>query len=149
MRYNLGYFDGLTNTSFKTDEKGNTIFYPWGVLGKGYILPDDRKDGFRLAIKRLLIICVPLAIIFSMFLNLPRFFLIILPLYFFGCIIWVRKSTRGLAISSNKLTLSDTTNNSPRSYNRATIWFLEVVSFLFILASVFLLGHILAEWVKN
>jgi hypothetical protein len=145
----MGYFDGLTDASFKTDEKGNTIFYPLWIFGKGYILPDDRKDWFRLTIKRLLLICVPLAITFSTFLNLPGFFFIILPLYFFGCTIWVKKNTRGLPISSGELTLSDTTKDSPRSHNGAILWFLEIVSFLFVLASIFLLGHILAGWVIN
>ena len=145
----MGYFDGLTDASFKTDEKGNTIFYPLWIFGKGYILPDDRKDRFRLTIKRLLLICVPLAITFSTFLNLPQFFFIFLPLYFFGCTIWVKKSTRGLSISSGKRTLSDTTKNSSHSYNGAILWFLEIVSFLFALASIFLLGHILAGWIKN
>ena len=149
IRYNMGFLDGLTNASFKTNEKGNTIFYPLWIFGKGYIVPDDRKDWFRLTIKRLLIICIPLVITVSMFLSLPLFFFIILPLYFCGCTIWMKKSTRGLAISSSKLTLSDSTGKSARSYNWNTFLFLEIISFLFVLASIFILSHILSEWVKN
>jgi hypothetical protein len=33
----MGYFDALTSSSFKKDESGKTVFYPWGVLGKGHI----------------------------------------------------------------------------------------------------------------
>ncbi len=145
----MGYFDGLTDVLFKKDEKGNTIFYPWGILGKGYVIPDDKKDGFRLIIKRLLLISVPLAITFSMFMSLPRFFLIIVPLYFFICAIWLKVNTRGLAKSSEKLNLVDTTKNSPNTYNQAIFWLLDFVAFLFILASIFLLGKILADLVKN
>jgi len=35
----MGYFEGLTASSFKTDENGQVIFYPWGKIGKGYDLP--------------------------------------------------------------------------------------------------------------
>ena len=39
----MSYFDGLTDGVFKTDPEGKFLFYPWGVLGKGYVLPDDSK----------------------------------------------------------------------------------------------------------
>ena len=29
----MGYFESLTNGYFKKDLSGNTIFFPWGVLG--------------------------------------------------------------------------------------------------------------------
>jgi len=35
----MGYFEGLTASSFKTDENGQVTFYPWGKIGKGYDLP--------------------------------------------------------------------------------------------------------------
>jgi Ca2+/Na+ antiporter len=145
----MKYFDGLVDASFKIDDKGNTIFYPLWIFGKGYILPVDKKDKFRLTIKFFLLICVPLAITFSTFLNLPRFFLIILPLYFFGCATWVKKNTKGFATSPDKRTLSDTTKNFPHSYNEVIMWLFEIVSFLFVLASIFLLSRILVELVKN
>ncbi|HUK99433.1 MAG TPA: hypothetical protein VLX29_01115 [Nitrospirota bacterium] len=136
----MGYFDGLADVSFKTDEQGKTIFYPWGIFGKGYIIPEDKKDRFRFTIKRYLQMCVPLTFVFSIFLNLLLFFFIILPLYF---VIWVKTSTRGLATSSDKFTLAAATNKFARKYNWATFWFLEIISFLFILAGIFILGHIL------
>lgn len=38
----MGYFDSLFDGFFKTDSKGKSSFYPWGFLGKGYILPDAK-----------------------------------------------------------------------------------------------------------
>ena len=32
------YFEGLIEGSFKTAADGQRLFYPWGVLGKGYVL---------------------------------------------------------------------------------------------------------------
>ena len=39
----MSYFDGLSDGLCKTDKDGNLIFYPWGILGKGYILPDEHR----------------------------------------------------------------------------------------------------------
>ena len=40
----MGYFRSLTDSSFKIDHSGNTVFYPWGILGKGYLLPDKKTE---------------------------------------------------------------------------------------------------------
>lgn len=40
----MGYFEGLTNGNFKKDRDGNTIFFPWGILGKGRVLPDEQTE---------------------------------------------------------------------------------------------------------
>jgi len=40
----MGFFRRLTDSSFKTDSDGKTIFYPWGVFGKGYVLPSKEYE---------------------------------------------------------------------------------------------------------
>jgi hypothetical protein len=40
----MGYFDGMASALFKKDEDGGTVFYPWGVLGKGRLLPDEAAE---------------------------------------------------------------------------------------------------------
>ena len=40
----MGYFEGLTNGSFKKDKAGNTIFFPWGVLSGGKVLADEQTE---------------------------------------------------------------------------------------------------------
>jgi hypothetical protein len=37
----MGYFDALTSSYFKDGADGQKIFFPWGVLGRGYALPSD------------------------------------------------------------------------------------------------------------
>ena len=37
----MGYFDGLTSGNFKTAPDGRRLFFPWGYLGRGYVLPSD------------------------------------------------------------------------------------------------------------
>src|SRR2546423_6289468 len=40
----MGYFDGLASGSLKKDGEGRTVFYPFGVLGKGRVLPDEAAE---------------------------------------------------------------------------------------------------------
>ena len=34
----MGYFDALTSGTFKTTPDGKRLFFPWGTLGRGYIV---------------------------------------------------------------------------------------------------------------
>ena len=34
----MGYFDGLTDGAFKKDSFGNTLLFPWGIFGSGFII---------------------------------------------------------------------------------------------------------------
>ena len=36
----MGYFDAITSKSFKSDADGNTVFFPYGILGKGRVVAD-------------------------------------------------------------------------------------------------------------
>ena len=38
----MGYFDALTSSYFKTAADGRKLFFPWGVLGRGYLFDSDR-----------------------------------------------------------------------------------------------------------
>ncbi len=40
----MGYFEGLTNASFKKNSDGTSIFYPWGIFGRGLVIPDDQGE---------------------------------------------------------------------------------------------------------
>ena len=40
----MGFFRRLTDSSFKVDSAGRSIFYPWGIFGKGYVLPDKEYE---------------------------------------------------------------------------------------------------------
>ena len=43
----MGYFDALTSSYFKTTPDGRKLFFPWGVLGRGYTI-DSEQDYERL-----------------------------------------------------------------------------------------------------
>jgi len=41
----VGYFDAVTSSSFKTTEDGRRLFFPWGTLGRGYVIGSDKEFG--------------------------------------------------------------------------------------------------------
>lgn len=40
----MGFFRRLTDSSFKVDAAGRSIFYPWGIFGRGYVLPNKEYE---------------------------------------------------------------------------------------------------------
>lgn len=40
----MSFLDRMTDSWFKTNNHGQVAFYPWGVLGKGYVLFGDEKE---------------------------------------------------------------------------------------------------------
>jgi len=143
----MGYFDGLTDASFKMDDKGNTVYYPWGIFGKGYILPEDRKISFRQSIKRHITVFLTLAILSAVFLKGSLAIFYILPFYMLGYVLWMNKKIKGLPISPDKLTFADSTSNSARSLNLTTLWLLEIIALLFVLGGISILVARPKQWI--
>lgn len=59
-------FDWLfVNQLFRTNERGETIFYPNGRLARGYLVPPEREPGVRAGLRWLVVaaLLVPLALI--------------------------------------------------------------------------------------
>jgi hypothetical protein len=39
----MSFLGRMTDSWFKANNRGQVAFYPWGILGKGYILGGDEK----------------------------------------------------------------------------------------------------------
>ena len=115
----MGYFRRLSDALFKTDSHGNTIFYPWGMIGKGYVLPDRQTED---KVRRFVIwyhFTVLVTLLFvGAFLGLWIVNLIVvLPVVI---ILWgliVKRFTKGLQPSDKKLTFSENFKKMFGRYN--------------------------------
>src|SRR5438552_8459156 len=59
----MGYFDALAGGSFKQID-GRWVFYPWGVVGRGYVIPtEQRYVEIRSWVKRSLQLWLPLVVV--------------------------------------------------------------------------------------
>ncbi len=135
----MGYFDGLADGTFKKDSQGNTVFYPWGVLGKGRVIPDEEtRVRLRNFVKLYYQITLPVIIVLSVF----RLWLLLVPATI-GLVAWFLIHTRTLLkdcpLSTEKLTLKEGYRNSAASHNKPTLWILLVFSLLMVAGGLFLL----------
>jgi hypothetical protein len=134
----MGYFEGLTNASFKKDQEGKTIFFPWGVLGKGRILPDEPTETrVRAFLSRYYKVSLPTVIGVGVIVGWAWSFLLI-PI--FGA--WFYFGSKSLVshcpYSEDKLTLKEGYTNSAAGHNKVTLWVLFSSSVLFLLAGIFI-----------
>ncbi len=94
----MGYFRHLTEESFKSANNGNTVFYPWGRLGKGYVVP-DRECANR--IRRLLVwyhfCALATLLVVSVFLgHWLAGLLVVLPAVILGWWLLGKRAVRGM-----------------------------------------------------
>lgn len=127
----MGYFDGLTEASFKKNAQGETLFYPWGVLGKGYIVSDAKKEAdLRKFTKLNYMITLPLVIVNqSLFGFIPN--LVLLPIYLIAFLVILKKLTKDLPIANEKLKITESYKNSASKHNLATLIVLGLSSLVF------------------
>jgi hypothetical protein len=133
------YFEGLIEGSFKTAADGQRLFYPWGVLGKGYVLPDARTEQrIRKLLKIYYMVSLPLVLIIMLAVQFYGFYyaLALIPgvLLVYG--VGVLSLKRRLLASGERLRLTESLANSGGAHSRAVLWFLFIVSTLFVIGGV-------------
>ncbi|MCW8916287.1 MAG: hypothetical protein OQK24_10615 [Magnetovibrio sp.] len=141
----MGYFDGLTDAAFKKNDRGDTVFYPWGIFGNGYIL-DSEETGksIKSTLKRLYIIVFSIFFIILFLQSFAGIFLhlsilISLPIIYLGWhVVTIKRITSGLATTKEKLRFSESLSNSAKSHNLLTLYLLLIAS-LVLSASGFLM----------
>ena len=135
----MGYFDSLFDGFFKTDSKGKSSFYPWGFLGKGYILPDAKTKQKVLGI-------ITYYFISSLILMLGvgvfwdwLFALALLPIFFMWYYFTYSKLTKELLVTNSGLSLRESFKNSAKSHNIITLWAMFIASLAVFLFFIVLL----------
>ena len=112
----MGYIDALSEVLFKKDDDGNTVFYKWGVMGRGVVIDtEERKEQIVAFVSKYYLLTFAL-IFFMQFLILVMHTEIMrTSLVFVGIALlmagWylqsVSKLTRGLEYSTTRLTMEN------------------------------------------
>jgi succinate dehydrogenase hydrophobic anchor subunit len=130
----MGYFDGLTDALFKTAPDGRKIFYPHGIISRGYILPDDATyQKVRRFIKAWAIFWIPFLLIIQFSPAFWTLFFITVPIYLLLYNFSARKMVKGCAISELRLTYLESFTNNAKSQN-IFLLLLVLISALFFVA---------------
>ncbi len=135
----MGYFDGLAEASFKKDSLGRNLFFPYGALGSGFILEsEEHKNKIRKFFKIIYIILLPTIIVIQIavgfWLNLA-----LIPFFHIWFYFTMKKITRNLTSSNEKLKIAESFKNSARSQSLAILIALEISSLVFFAAGILIL----------
>ena len=134
----MGFFEGMANASFKKDSNGNSVFYPWGVIGKGRVL---QNEATKITLRKCVIfyyqIMLATAILLGIFkLWLPAILILaMLTLIFY---LYVTHLTKNCPICAEQLTLKERYKNSANSHNTLMLWFMLLVSLLLVLGGIWM-----------
>ena len=133
----MGYFQGLTDATFKTGPGGEFLFYPWGILAKGRVLPDQATyERLRKQLTLAYMWFFGGMFLVTLFAGGSPFRLVAtasIPIVVF--LLWwflgpFREVLR-YPVSAEKLRLTESYRNSSRSHNLAILMILLVTSLLF------------------
>ena len=134
----MGYFDGLTNASFKSDADGNIVFFPYGAWGKGRLIADaDSAEQLKKFIGRFYMVALGMTLVIGVTVGYVWAFIampFVMLWYFRG----IKKFLKDAPFSDAKLSNRESMQNAASGMNKYLIWFLLLASLLFVAASVFL-----------
>lgn len=134
----MGYFEGMARAIFKRDESGSTVFYPWGVLGKGRLLPDEaaEKRVFRfvkLYYQISLVLLIGLGAFFDLWYSA-----VLLPILFIWYYLQCKALVSMYPVSHSKLTIKQANTGAAAGFGKPVLWALFIGSALFVAAALWL-----------
>jgi hypothetical protein len=131
----MGYFEGLTSSSFKTTEDGARLFFPWGVLGRGYLVgSEEHYERLRKQVKTYLVVSLLLVIAAPTFfrgydLIIPSALAGISMAFYFA---WMCFLLPRLGAADEALTLKDSMTSQARAHGPVVLWLLTIGSLVFV-----------------
>lgn len=135
----MGYFDGLTDGQFKKSTTGEIVFYPWGAIGKGYILKSQSEyDRIRSFVKKYYTVGLPALILTQISVGLIGSIIILLILtswYQLKIAAFLKSSS----LTNEKFSVPDAYATSAKSHNLFSLIILELSSIGFVVAGMLIL----------
>jgi hypothetical protein len=128
----MGYFDALTSSWFKKVPDGRKLFFPYGTLGRGYII-DSQQTYERLHRQvKVFTIVVMVLIIGAGALQWYVVSFIIAALCIGFYMLWTRFLVRGLQQSDEKLSLEESMTSQAVTHSAVFLWLAEIITLAFV-----------------
>src|SRR3954464_5190392 len=122
----MGYFDALTSGYFKTAPDGRKLFFPWGVLGRGYTIGSEQDfKRLRRQVKAYTIVSLVLIVGVTALQAYVGAVVIgaLLIAFYLG---WMRYLLHGLHPSDERLSLQDSMTSQARAHSATGLWLLQI-----------------------
>jgi hypothetical protein len=143
----MGYFDALTSSYFKVAPDGRRLFFPWGVLGRGYALVSEQQyERLRRQLKIYTAVSL-IAIVASAGLRFYIATLVIGAALMIYYALWSRYLLSDLQATQERLSPRDSLSAQARVHSTFGLWSLEIVALVFVVGGVFLLVADRHQWV--
>jgi hypothetical protein len=142
----INYFKKLGDLMFKSDESGRTLYYPWGSLGRGYVVPDkvtENKIRFFLVAYQCVVYFSFIALIIVQ--DILQYQIIQFNLFFLSAfIIWllgISILTRNLIPSVVKLSFHENMLRAARLRSWKLLWAVFIGQLLFIAMGISMISN--------
>jgi hypothetical protein len=123
---------------FKTATDGRRLFFPWGVLGKGYVVAGDadyeRIRGMRKIFLGISVILIGAALILQRQSPIAPYSIAVG--YVAAYAVWTRFTLAGLPTARERLTMREVVASHPKAYSPFLLWPLEIVALLFVVGGI-------------
>ena len=131
----MGFFDAFADCSFKkVDDRW--LYFPWGVLGRGYVIPSEgRYEEIHRRVKRHFQISILLPPLIGVVLRWSIWGLVlVIGLVSLWYLTKIRPLARGLAASTERITIGESTRTVARGLPAPLLWLIEF-GFLILVAA--------------
>jgi hypothetical protein len=141
-----GYFNALTSSYFKTGPDGRKFFFPWGIWGRGYLIPTEERYERMHGMLKIYMIAMLVLIIGTI---APGYYIagvaVAAALMLFYAA-WVPFLKRGLEPSEERMTMSGNIATQARIHHAGVLWALEIMSIAFVATGVAMLIFQPQQW---
>jgi hypothetical protein len=130
-RLRMGYFNALTSSSFKTAQDGRVHFFPWGILGRGYVIPSEEQHRrLRGGVMTFMLISIPLIILANVWSGI-RASAIVLAATCIPYAIWAWSVCRRLEPSSERMSMDENLRIQARHHSTLMLVLLLITAYVF------------------
>ena len=132
----IDYFRRRSDRLFKVDENGRNLFYPWGSLGKGYIVTDKNIEARIRNFIAYYYACFFISLAAFLFTGYMKYAFVLLPPVFIVWEIGTRSFTNTLVATEIRLTFSESMKKHAETRSRVFLLLAAVVSTVFVASSI-------------
>jgi hypothetical protein len=149
----MGYFSALSGSAFKTAGNGRKLFFPWGILGHGYVVASETDFlRLRMQITIFMISALALTVASVAMLDLAQAYLVsavvtpAIVVFYAG---WMTCLLPRLDVSDEYLSLEESMVAQALGHNAATLWLLEISSLVLVCAGASVCFYHPANWLAG
>jgi hypothetical protein len=138
----MGYFDDLAGSYFKLDANGRTLFFPYGIIGGGYVIASPAE---RQWITRAITIYMPTAGVLTAAVIMGSGIVggivigaVLIAFYF----AWMMYQLRGHERAGERMTYLEIARNQAMALHPAMLWTFNLASAALVICAVVLLINV-------